>query len=72
MAMTVMGGSLIVKVLFVDNFLYRAILVVEEALNLQATEMGDVIGRNTVVIEQIPLSLELHDTVVSSPTHNRL
>lgn len=29
MAMTVMGGSLIVKVLFVDNFLYRAILVVE-------------------------------------------
>lgn len=72
MAMTVMGGSLIVKVLFVDNFLYRAILVVEQALNLQATEMGDVIGRNTVVIEQIPLSLELHDTVVSRPTHNRL
>jgi hypothetical protein len=67
-----MGGIVIIRVLLVDDLLYRAILVVEQALNLQATEMGDVIGRNTVVIEQIPLSLELHDTVVSSPTHNRV
>lgn len=72
MAMTVMGGPLMVKVLFVDNFLYRAILVVEQALNLQATEVGDVIGRYTVVIEQIPLPLELHDTVVGGPTYNRV
>jgi hypothetical protein len=67
-----MGGIVIIRVLLVDDLLYRAILVVEQALNLQATEMGDVIGRNTVVIEQIPLSLELHDTVVSSLTHNRV
>ena len=72
MAIRVMGGSLIVKVLFVDNFLYRAILDVEQALNLQTTEVGNVIGRNTVVIEQIPLSLEFHDTVVSGPTYNRV
>ena len=70
--MTVMGGSLIVKVLFVDHFLYRAILVVEQALNLQATEVGDVVGRYTVVIEQIPLSLILYDAVVSGPTNNRI
>jgi hypothetical protein len=67
-----MGGIVIIRVLLVDDLLYRTILVVEQALNLQAAEMGDVIGRNTVVIEQIPLSLELHDTVVSSPTHNRV
>ena len=72
MAMTVMGGSLIVKDLFVDNFLYRTILVIEQTLNLQAAEVGDIIGRNTVVIEQVPLSLELYDTVVCRPTHNRL
>ena len=29
MAMIVMGGSLIVKVLFVDYFLNRAVLIVE-------------------------------------------
>ena len=32
--------------------------------------MGDVVRGNAVVVEQIPLTLELHDAVVGSPTHD--
>ena len=53
-------------------FLYCAVLIVEEALYLQRTKMCDVVRRDTVVIEQIPLSLVLYNTVVGCPANNRI
>ena len=58
-----------VPCLLIDNGLNGAIGVVEQALHLQGTQMGNIVGGYTVVIQQIPLPLKLYDAVVSCPTH---
>ena len=58
--------------LIVLHLLDGAVLVVEEALHLQRTKVGDVVRRNAVMIEEIPLSLVLNDAVVGCPTNNRI
>ena len=58
--------------LLIDNGLDGAVGIVEHALYLQRTQVRDVVRGYAVVIEQIPLSLELCDRVVGSPSDYRL
>ena len=55
--------------LLIDNGLNGAIGVVEQALHLQGTQMGNIVGGYTVVIQQIPLPLKFYNAVVRCPTH---
>ena len=52
------------------DLLNGAVLIVEQALHLQRTQMGDVVRGYTVVVEQEPLALVLDDAVVGSPAHD--
>ena len=58
--------------LFVHHRLDGAVLIIEETLHLQGAEVGDIVRGNAVVIEQIPLSLVLHNRVMGGPAYNGL
>ena len=59
-------------ILFIYNGLYGAILIVEQALHLQGTQMGYIVRGHAVMIQQIPLALEFYNRVVGCPTYYRL
>ena len=58
------------KISLIHNLLDGTILIVEQALNLQRTQMGDIVRGYTVVIAQIPLTLILDNRVVGGPTYD--
>ena len=46
-------------------------LIIEERSHLQATKPRGIVGRHAVVMEQIPLSLVLTDTMMGGPAYHR-
>ena len=57
-------------VLFVDDLLNGAVLIVEEPLNLQRAQVGDVVAGHAVVIAKIPLAFIFYDAVVGGPSYD--
>ena len=62
--------SFLVCFLFVDDLLNGAVLIVEETLNLQGTQVGDVVAGHAVVIAKIPLAFIFYDAVVGGPSYD--
>lgn len=56
--------------LLVDDLLYGAVSVIEQALRLQRAQVGDVVAGHAVMVEQVPLATELDDAVVGGPAHD--
>ena len=59
--------------LLVQSFdcLNLAVLVVLQLADFQASQPSLVVRWNAIVMEQIPLALELSNSVVSGPANNR-
>jgi len=60
------------KTLFVKSFdcLNLAVLIVLQLTDFQASQPCFVIRWNAIVMEQIPLAIELSNSVVSGPANN--
>lgn len=57
--------------LFAHHSLDFALLIILQRHDFQRAQVSDVVRGNTIVMEQVPLSLVLHDTMVGCPTNNR-